>query len=211
MLEADLAQIMEEEAAAIDRMQDDLKAAMMREDLAWLQEEQEAIDPEADEVVAEGEAATDASEVAPDRPEAAAPAEPQPEGPPPAPQSLPLPLPDAAAPAPDAPLDADAFQAALSELNWCDRSTPNRFYFHEIASGRRALVIFPLAGLKAVCESHRGCACWFSKLPAQRPDAMAALIKWGGEGPTTSKEQHQRSSQELKRAFGMRVKVPAAS
>ena len=84
------------------------------------------------------------------------------------------------------------------------RALQTYFYFNEIETGHRALVIFPLAGLKAVCQTHRDCVCWLSEVAAGNPNAMVSLMRWGGAGASTSREEHRLAGAELKRLFGMR-------
>ena len=177
-LETELEKIMEQEANAFDELQDMLKTSMMEQDLGWLQEEEDAAADELEEQEAAQELAAEDQEV-----EEAAAAPP-----------APVPLPSA----------EDQLAQTLADLGWSDASTSNIFYFNEIETGHRALVIFPLAGLKAVCQKHRDCVCWLSEVAAGNPNAMVSLMRWGGAGASTSREEHQLAGAELKRLFGMR-------
>ena len=178
-MEKELEQILEQEAGAFDELQEMLKTSMMEQDLGWLQEEEDAAADELEEQEAAQEHAAEDQEV-----EEAAAAPP-----------APVPLPAA---------EEDQWAQTLTDLGWRDASTSNRFYFDEIETGHRALVIFPLAGLKAVCQTHRDCVCWLSEVASGKPNAMVSLMRWGGAGASTSREEHRLAGAELKRLFGMR-------
>ena len=115
---------------------------------------------------------------------------------------------DVAAPAaPAAP--ARDLATALAISGWTDQSTDRRFYFYQ--GETRRLTVFPLSGLKAVCDVHPRCQCWLSErtiahMTESGKQPLAELLFWGIDGPTVSEQEHYNRSQALRRSAGMKIR-----
>ena len=58
----------------------------------------------------------------------------------------------------------------------------------------------------ATCGSHTGCKCFMAEYP-RRDENMLAVVQWLADGTIKSAEAHDTDAVELKRSFGIRVRV----
>ena len=187
-MEVELTKVIEEETHAYDELLDNLQDTMNSHE-GWQEEEADADELEEQEDAWAGDAPPEGIAAAAVVAEAAAVEE-------------------------DGPgvIGVDpAVHAAVAAAGWKDCSTHNRFIYND-SSGRRAFIVFPLSGLKAVCQKHPNCVCWLNEKSLGRAGRapLVDLITWGAAGSTQTAQQHYKSSQEVKASFGMKVKVPSS-
>ena len=103
----------------------------------------------------------------------------------------------------------DDLNILLTRIGWSEEHFHNKFVFHDVANSKTVCSIFPLSGLKAVCSFHKKCICWLNAGAAVKDDRnpMLDLVTWGYAGRECSQAGHHQASQELKRGFGMKVRV----